>query len=482
MKLCKFELGCRDGDKCGFSHGSAPGGTAAVMPRQQRPAASKAGSSTPCREWEAAGRCHHGDKRRFTHGSDPGGTAAVVPRQQRPAASKAGSSTPCFAHAARLATARASQGAGRQPVAHDQCHAWATTGRCHRGECRFKHGDQPATASARAPLPPRPDDPLRRFFDKLTHDGNAQLSDPRHAERYAAAAKAYADDDLIFRLTRRDEHGLQRLREVVQLGAAPTAITMIQVLMHARWSAPKYAAALKTCLRELWAVRELADRLTAAVSRGSVRKASQLKAIADFGVAVAFATPDEQHGPAGALSALAAALVERSTAEGDAATRRSTERFLLLVNSHDGASAGALGVVDDLLPGGRHSNDHVSFRQISVLPTVDEVFAATPPFLPRARADAAFLRADPEAQFLDRNFRLLREDFLSPLRESLQSQVSCASQPRRACIFGMSRLYSTCIPPVSHRIQDGIQSALRQHLVVRINGVEVHEQLHPHQP
>ena len=128
------------------------------------------------------------------------------------------------------------------------------------------------------------------------------MSNSRDAERFADAMATFYNDDLLWRLTRRDSYGLQRLREAVQIDGFDTAIKIIQVLMNGRWSEPKYAAALRTCVRELWAVRELVEQLTAAIFTGSVRGASQLKVLTDFGVAIARATPDEQHGPDGALS------------------------------------------------------------------------------------------------------------------------------------------------------------------------------------
>jgi len=243
------------------------------------------------------------------------------------------------------------------------------------------------------------------------------MNDARAAQRFAEAAKSFDDDDFLWRLARRDGHGLRRLRESVQLGDASTAVTMLQALMHPRWSEPSFVPALRTCVCELWAVPYLVERLTAAVLDGVVHESAELKVLTDFGVAVAVATPG-QHGPDGALSSLAAALVERSTAAGSEATRRRAERLRVLVDGHH-AGADPAGGVDEEQPGGRHSNDHADFRRISVLPTTDEVFATTPPFLPRASPDEAFLREDTEAQLLDRNFRLLREDFLAPLRESL---------------------------------------------------------------
>lgn len=71
-------------------------------------------------------------------------------------------------------------------------------------------------------------------------------------------------------------------------------------------------------------------------------------------------------------------------------------------------------------PGGRHDNDHADFRQISILPTADEI----------ASTDLAFLRPanileDPDtadtriAIHLDNQFRLLREDMIYEMREEL---------------------------------------------------------------
>jgi len=174
-------------------------------------------------------------------------------------------------------------GHGKQP---QQCHAWAETGRCARGKCRFDHGNQPAGGA-----PQRTErEQLRPYFDKLTHDSGATMGDSRAAARFAEATKAYADDDLLWCLTRRDGQGLRRIQETVQLGEASAAIMMIKALMHARWGEPKYSVALATCVRALWAVPEWVEKLASAVSDGAVREASgsraleasELKALTDF--------------------------------------------------------------------------------------------------------------------------------------------------------------------------------------------------------
>ena len=72
-------------------------------------------------------------------------------------------------------------------------------------------------------------------------------------------------------------------------------------------------------------------------------------------------------------------------------------------------------------PGGRHDNDHVDFRQISVLPTADELTSTEPPYLLTASALEDLARGRPRvAAHLEHQFRLLREDMLADLREELQ--------------------------------------------------------------
>ena len=94
------------------------------------------------------------------------------------------------------------------------------------------------------------------------------------------------------------------------------------------------------------------------------------------------------------------------------------------VMSGSGAERGVLAEasLEDVrdFPGGRSTNDHVDFRSISIAPSPDELLlekGARAPFLP-ARG-AAWL-ADGVASLLDRQFRLLREDMLGPMRAALR--------------------------------------------------------------
>ncbi|KAI9755731.1 MAG: hypothetical protein M4579_004161 [Chaenotheca gracillima] len=72
-------------------------------------------------------------------------------------------------------------------------------------------------------------------------------------------------------------------------------------------------------------------------------------------------------------------------------------------------------------PGGRHDNDHVDFRQISLFPTADELTSTELPFLLTADDLEDPKRSDSRlAQHLENHFRLLREDMLGDMREELQ--------------------------------------------------------------
>lgn len=83
---------------------------------------------------------------------------------------------------------------------------------------------------------------------------------------------------------------------------------------------------------------------------------------------------------------------------------------------------------DDDRHGGRHDND-VGLNDIELLPTVDELLAKPAPYLPRNWASSTSYDDDDDAgenageaftRHYERQFRLLREDMISDLREQVQ--------------------------------------------------------------
>ncbi|KAH7098450.1 P-loop containing nucleoside triphosphate hydrolase protein [Auriculariales sp. MPI-PUGE-AT-0066] len=71
-------------------------------------------------------------------------------------------------------------------------------------------------------------------------------------------------------------------------------------------------------------------------------------------------------------------------------------------------------------PGGRHDNDFVNFKDISILPTAEEIICVKPPHLLTALALTDVSKDERPAIALDNQFRLLREDMVYELREDLQ--------------------------------------------------------------
>lgn len=74
----------------------------------------------------------------------------------------------------------------------------------------------------------------------------------------------------------------------------------------------------------------------------------------------------------------------------------------------------------DSTPGGRHDNDHSDFRKISILPTHGEIAYKSLSFLRRSTfLDDPATEHNRIALHLDNQFRLLREEMLSEMKEEL---------------------------------------------------------------
>lgn len=86
--------------------------------------------------------------------------------------------------------------------------------------------------------------------------------------------------------------------------------------------------------------------------------------------------------------------------------------------------------------GGRHDNYPADFRQADILPTADE-FGCTDKSLYRRAEEISGLSSNQRvAAHLDNQFRLLREDMLSELREDFQAAQGQKKRRRSAIPFG----------------------------------------------
>lgn len=72
-------------------------------------------------------------------------------------------------------------------------------------------------------------------------------------------------------------------------------------------------------------------------------------------------------------------------------------------------------------PGGRHDNDHADHREISIMPTADELLSKDRPFFRTADfIDDPKIVSSRHGIHLDNQFRLLREDMLAEIRDELK--------------------------------------------------------------
>ncbi|RAL15897.1 P-loop containing nucleoside triphosphate hydrolase protein [Aspergillus homomorphus CBS 101889] len=109
------------------------------------------------------------------------------------------------------------------------------------------------------------------------------------------------------------------------------------------------------------------------------------------------------------------------------------------------SSASTLLTTEDTV-GGRHDNDFADFRLIAILPTTDELSCAEKPFYRRVEEIAQLSGVQRIAAHADNQFRLLREDMLSALREDIHVATSTKKKRRTALrLRGLSLANISCV-------------------------------------
>ncbi|KAM3068636.1 hypothetical protein ACMFMG_011160 [Clarireedia jacksonii] len=107
--------------------------------------------------------------------------------------------------------------------------------------------------------------------------------------------------------------------------------------------------------------------------------------------------------------------------------------------SLDTASIQAEG---DAKPGGRHDNDFSNHREISIMPTADELLSKEYPFLrtPETYLHDSTLRSACLGIHIDNQFRLLREDMLGEIRDEVQKLKGLKSGRHKGMTFDHLRV------------------------------------------
>ncbi len=93
------------------------------------------------------------------------------------------------------------------------------------------------------------------------------------------------------------------------------------------------------------------------------------------------------------------------------------------------------------------------FRHIPICPTVEDIHQTGKPFLRSNIVKGKYLNVD---HYLDVQFRLLREDFVRPLREGISEYLNALKTNKQIKKLKDIRLYSNVHIGVSHQLSDGL--------------------------
>lgn len=267
----------------------------------------------------------------------------------------------------------------------------------------------------------------RGVFTKLMKDKNATMSDKRQAKRFLEGMDTFdSKAELLQKLHDKRENGTKRIGDVLSFinsihDVQTLLIPLLRHVMNEETGRPVYLTLRNKILLVIFSVPNLMETLLEHdAPRDLDHEAAQQLCSFLRAVAKSFLEPRQSE----TLHAIAKALRDR----GDVDEAKLLCSVLMVdreapsenfsANSNQNYPEVACWVTDMEPPGDRHNNDHQNYRDIQIIPTVEELRCTVKPYLPLANGQNRVIQ-DPVAHLLDRNFRLLREDAVSSMRESI---------------------------------------------------------------
>jgi hypothetical protein len=270
----------------------------------------------------------------------------------------------------------------------------------------------------------------RRVFTKLLKDPSASLSDIYQARRFLEGMETFDSKAELLAVLQDDRNcGMQRISDVLSFTNSVDDVRVLLIpllghVMNEETSRPVYQSLRDLVLLGIYNVPGLMSVLVAHKVVHDLDRASCV-ALCSFlrAIAKSFVEPRESD----SVRDLAKALRERGDVDDakflcsilmvDEIEEQRAQQQHQAVSTQRPRSV-ASWVQDMDPPGGRHDNDHLNFRNISIVPSIEELSTATKPYLPLASGENNFID-DPVLSLLDRNFRLLREDAVSSMKENI---------------------------------------------------------------
>lgn len=274
--------------------------------------------------------------------------------------------------------------------------------------------------------------PSERLVRRVCVDGKVVTTGEQRRLLLNALAEYKDGVDLVFLLCRPDGNGVRQLKAA--LASATSSAFIVDAVMPfvRRLGAEDVAVAMcKEPVGDLlehcfYRIPGLLALLESTLESGDMDAGGNLGALCWLLLRLAARSAEARHDAT--VQRLAGALGERHAV--------GAQQLLTVLSEPAVAPAAMDGVslsitdVQSMSPGGRHGNDRASYRDVQILPTIEEVNCEEPPYLPpppafppaegaAAAGDAAEV-ALAVAAALDRQFRLLREDLVGPLRAALR--------------------------------------------------------------
>jgi hypothetical protein len=239
----------------------------------------------------------------------------------------------------------------------------------------------------------------RKLFDRLLRDRQATMD---NAPRFVQSMLDFKEkDELLQRLVNSSEHGARRLREAVAAGSgrmhfAAVTVRLLQLLVSPELNKPLYREGVLKLLRHVLDTPMLLGELQ---ERAADSDSAAQATICAVLIEATKSSQDARRNPlirdiAEALNSAgvpkAALLLDIITGPRAAAVQPQRQQQQQQQQQQQRRAAADISwAYADQMPGHRHNNDHMNYRDIKLLPTDEELACGESPYLPLANKATA---------------------------------------------------------------------------------------------